>query len=564
MGDMLNTCRATTEAYHIIAYYSHLVPVALAFFLSVYALLKTQYSKLSVAFFVFTLSFSAWLIGDLVVWTSPDYDLVYFFWSWLDLTNIIFFVLGSYFFGMLAHGNVLLWKKYMFVFLCIPAFLITATGHSVEGFTQSVCEAINNNLLTNYKLFAEAVAVLLIFHSFMKGWRGADRRKKIQLSVIFLALLAFFGVFSSTEYIASTTGVYEINLYGLFVLPVFLIVVVFAVANLGVFNLKLLGTQVLSYGLIVMAGSQLLFIQDSTQTILSIVTVGMSVIFALLLLQNAEREELARKRIVELAENLEDANGRLRELDRQKTEFVSIASHQLRSPLSAVIGYLSLVLEGSYGPVPKKIVEPIERVFGSARTMSIEIDDFLNVTRIEEGRMRYQFERLDMVALAKKITETFALAAEKRTIGFKVHLPKEPIIVIADRAKLEQIITNLLDNALKYTLKGKVEVRVSADKKSGMALCAVSDTGIGIAKSEQGNLFKKFIRASNANSSNVHGTGLGLYIAREMARAHHGDIVIASDGMGLGSTFTLSVPIAHEGDGQVRNQRHLERLPEHS
>ncbi len=548
----INTCFETTQAYHLIAYYSHLIPVALALFLSVYALVKTNFSKLAVAFFVFTVGFSLWLIGDLVVWVSPNYDVVYFFWSWLDLTNIIFFVLGGYFFGTLAHGNVMLWKKYVFVLLCLPAFLITVSGNSVFGFDHAVCEAFNNPLLTNYKLFAEFTVVVLMMYSLVKGWRGADTIKKYQLAFIFPSLLAFFGMFSSTEYIASTTGFYEINLYGIFALPLFLIVIMFAVSNLGVFNLKLLGTQVLSYGLIIMSGSQLLFIQDSTQTILSIITVGMSVIFALLLLQNAEREAQARKRITELAEHLENANERLRALDEQKTEFVSIASHQLRSPLSAIIGYTSLMLEGTYGAFTEKFKEPLKRVFESARTMAIEIDDFLNVTRIEQGHMRYQFEQLDLAVLVKKASLNFVPVAKKHGLNFSVHVPKNPVYVVADRGKLEQVITNLFDNAIKYTPKGSVEVEVVRDKEGKQAFCIVRDSGIGVAKSEQEKLFKKFVRASNANASSVHGTGLGLYIAREIARAHHGDVTLSSEGMGHGSAFTISLPLEAGDTGHAK------------
>ena len=118
----INTCFETTNYYHTIALYSHLVPTALALFLSIYALIKTHFSKLSIIFFLFTSAFSLWLIGDVIIWTTKNYFYVYALWSWLDYVNIVFFVLGAYFFGILARVKISLVEKIIYVLICALAF----------------------------------------------------------------------------------------------------------------------------------------------------------------------------------------------------------------------------------------------------------------------------------------------------------------------------------------------------------------------------------------------------------------------------------------------------------
>lgn len=271
------------QGLHTIAYYSHLVPVVIAMFLGFYALYKSKGSQLSILFVGFTTGVSLWLIGDLVDWVSSNYFLVYYTWSWLDFVNIVFFVFGAYFFSVLARNKISILEKVAYVLLCIPAFIMVVTGTSVLEFTQSICEAVNSDLLTNYKLAVEGLLVISMLASLVIAWKKSDFHKRIQLIAVLAAILLFFTVFAGTEYFSSITGIYEINLYSLFVLPVFLIVMVFAVTNLGLFNFRLLGTQILSYILILMSVLQLLLAQDSTHTTLNIVTLGISIVIGLLI-----------------------------------------------------------------------------------------------------------------------------------------------------------------------------------------------------------------------------------------------------------------------------------------
>lgn len=240
-------------------------------------------------------------------------------------------------------------------------------------------------------------------------------------------------------------------------------------------------------------------------------------------------------------EQLGRTNERLRILDQQKTEFVSIASHQLRAPVTALKGYASLILEGSFGAVPETMKEAVSRIFESSKYMAASIDDFLSITRIEQGQMKYDYKVFDAVKLGKQTYEEYIPLAEKKKLELTFTGEGE-LNVNADENKIKQVMTNLVDNAVKYTIQGFVAISVSVDPSGTKVLFAVKDSGIGISEEDRQKLFTKFGRASNANTANVQGTGLGLFVAEQMVKAQGGAITIYSEGAGKGTTFTMELP----------------------
>lgn len=538
----LNTCYETTNAYHAIAYYSHIIPVAISLFLSGYALFRTKFSKLSILFFGFTFTFSLWLLGSLVTWVTPNYDLVYFFWSWLDYINVVFFALGAYFFCVLARGQLSLVEKIVILAVSAPALWMTVTGNSVTDFFQPWCEATENNAITTYKLFAEGVFVVIILYSLILGWKGSSRNKKIQLSTVASAVLLFFAVFSVTEYIATVTDVYEISLYGLFVLPLFLVAMVFAISNLKVFDLRHLGTQILIYVLILMVASQYLFLEGSTDKILNSITLAVTMVFGYFLLRVAKREFEQRERIEKLAQELAVANNRLVELDKQKTEFLSIASHQLRAPLTSIKGYSSMILEGSFGEISKEVRGAVDVVFQSSQKLVTVIEDFLNITRIELGKMKYEMNLMNFRQLVEMVLkeQKNIIASRGLQLSFEAQ-DGGNYQITGDSGKLSQVVSNLIDNAAKYTKQGGIKVNLAPAATAGKVRLTVTDTGIGLTPETISHLFEKFTRAKDAGKVNIIGTGLGLYVAKQIVEGHQGKIWAESEGPGKGSSFIVEI-----------------------
>jgi signal transduction histidine kinase len=241
-------------------------------------------------------------------------------------------------------------------------------------------------------------------------------------------------------------------------------------------------------------------------------------------------------------QKLGEANDRLKQLDQLKSEFLSVASHQLRAPITAIKGYVANVLEDSYGAVPEYLKEPLEVVQESTRVMTSSIEDYLDVSRIEQGRMKYEMSSVDVTALARRASEELKPLAEKK--GLVLSFTEAPeIIVEGDFGKIKQVFTNLIDNAIKYTENGSVAVSIVKDDTKKVARFMTNDTGIGIPADEIGKLFEKFTRARGANSVNTTGTGLGLYVAKSLVEGHGGTIHIESDGPGKGSRFIVELPL---------------------
>ncbi|HVU06201.1 MAG TPA: ATP-binding protein [Candidatus Paceibacterota bacterium] len=539
----LNTCLATTESYHTIAYYSHLVPVFIAVLLGVFVLFASRFSLLSRVFSIFVGTFCLWLIGDVIVWTQTDYHLVTFFWAPLDYINTVFYIAGAYFFAVLVNnGNKIpAWLKLTFLGLSVPAWWITVTGASIMGFNQPVCEAFNSEFLTNYKLAIEWAVCIYILVSGMGALRNSDRAKKIQVSVVGIALILFFAVFSVTEYISSQTGYYELNLYSLFVLPVFLALILYTITNLKMFQLRLLGTQLLVYVLLIMIGSQFFFLENTTNQILTIITFILSFFFGVTLLRNVKKEAEARRKIEKLAADLQKANTRLVELDKQKTEFISFATHQLRSPLTAIKGNTSLILEGDVGPIAEPLRNIVQTVYSSVKTMINVVEDYLNVSRIELGTMKYDMKELDFKDMVQEVANEQKPNIDAKGLALNVVIDdSQTYRVKADLDKFKQVIMNTVDNSVKYTPKGSLTL--SLEKANGKIRFKAADTGVGIRPDVLPKLFQKFTRAPNASEANIHGTGLGLFIAKEIMNAHGGRIWAESAGEGKGSQFYVELP----------------------
>jgi signal transduction histidine kinase len=361
-----------------------------------------------------------------------------------------------------------------------------------------------------------------------------------------LFLLSFYGLTFFASYLAGI-GIFKdsrIEMYGLFGMAGFLVFISTLIVQYKIFNVNLFSSQALVLGLIILTGSQLTLEPNQTSAILTIITILLTIVTGWFLIRGVKREIAHGKEIEKLASSLEKANARLQALDRQKSEFVSIASHQLRSPLAAIRGYTSMLLDGTYGSMTSKATGALDRIHESAKLMAFSIEDFLNVSRIESGNMKYELTDFNLKEQAEHIVDDLRPEAVRAGL---ILLIKSNItsqgIVHADIGKTQQILHNLINNALKYTQKGTITVFIQEQKKQKKLVVEFIDTGIGMSQETIGELFEKFSRAKNANTVNIKGTGLGLFVAREMARAMGGDITAHSEGEDKGSRFILTLPL---------------------
>ncbi len=218
----------------------------------------------------------------------------------------------------------------------------------------------------------------------------------------------------------------------------------------------------------------------------------------------------------------------LRELDRSKSEFVSSVSHELRTPLTSIVGYLEMLREGDGGAITDEQEEMLEIIGRNTARLQSLIENLLTLGRIEGGAMQLALEPVDLREVLADLPAAMAPLAHTAGLRLEVHPVPTGAVVAGDAAKLEQVVLNLLSNAMKFTPAGGV-VTIRVEVQADTVSVEVADTGIGIPREEQGNLFDRFFRASNATARQTQGAGLGLSIVEGLVQAHHGAILIESE-----------------------------------
>jgi signal transduction histidine kinase len=242
---------------------------------------------------------------------------------------------------------------------------------------------------------------------------------------------------------------------------------------------------------------------------------------------------------------LENANQKLKELIKMKNEFLHITSHQLRTPLTAIRGMLSMWYGGDFENLSEKEKRKmLKRILVSANRLNNITNDMLDTMELEGGFLKFQFKPVSMEKIIKETINTLKPNFDKKNIYIKLETDLKVSDVEVEPNYIRQVFMNVIDNACKYTRKGGVSINMEKDNKYIKII--VKDTGVGVSKTDQKKIFKKFTRGRNAISENASGSGLGLFIARKIVNEHGGKIEIESDGVGKGSVIKIYLKIKHE------------------
>ena len=264
--------------------------------------------------------------------------------------------------------------------------------------------------------------------------------------------------------------------------------------------------------------------------------------FGYFLIQSVVREIQRRTELQRLYEQVD-------KLSRAKSEFISIASHQLRTPLTAIKGYISMLIEGTYGKLTGRTIPPMEKVYQSNERLIKLVNDLLHVSRIESGTLRIDLQKTSLEDIISSVVDELRIKADERKIYLKWEKPPKPLPEITvDADKFRQVILNIIDNCIKYTEKGGITVKTEQKKPSakfpqGSILTVIKDTGEGMTEEELEKMFESFSRGKAGAKHWTAGTGLGLYIARKFTEVHGGRVWAESPGEGKGSTFYIELPV---------------------
>ena len=443
-----------------------------------------------------------------------------------------------------------LWNKgrrFLFILLAIPtAFFALVSAYSsliVENtFTKDgINQLIFGPLYTGYLLYVTAYFILGFVYLIIRYVYENDDIKKAQYKLITIgtSVAILVGLFANAYLLTAFAFRYNwVGPVSTFVMAVFF---AYAIVQYHLFNIKIISVQMFSGALAGILFIRLLTSKSGADFLVNgIVFVG-SVGVTILLIRGVLKEVRAREEIERLAKSLEYANTELERIDKAKSEFVSIASHQLRTPLSIIKGYISLLREGNFGEVSDPVRKTLNKIYLSNERLIKLVADLLDLSRMQSGKMQYEFEFFNIIELINSIVDEFKIPADDKNLKLSWTDPKEPIVVWGDSWKLRQVIFNLIDNSLKYTQTGGIDV--SIQKSNNIFTLAVKDTGVGMTQETMDSLFKKFSRGQDSSKINAQGLGLGLFIAKKIVDDHRGTLRLSSDGEGKGSTFYLDLPV---------------------
>jgi signal transduction histidine kinase len=495
--------------------------------------------KINLLFFFALLAVSFWTISMIFYRGFKDMLLsltfariLYFSAAFIPITFIYFvFNYLKVKVGIFINIVIVLFFLYIALISILPNFLIKDVI-VVPGKEKIII--FDNRLHILYAIYIISyfsVSFYLLFKFLLRS-KEITGVTRVQLYYLFLGTLIPTAIGVTSNLILPLLGYFELNWLGQIGVISLVILLGYAVLKYQLFNIKIILTEVFVFSLIIIFLLRTLLSFGYQDMIYNGVFTLLVILLGILLTRSVYVE-------VEQREKLEELNKKLERLNKIRAEFLSIASHQIRSPMVNIRGFLELLLQGYYGEIQDKAKEVLLKIYRNINEEINLVNNLLDYRKIEEGRMEYNFENINIVQVVRFVYDFYKIRAEEKKLEFVLDIEKENIVIKGDEEKLKQVISNLVDNAIKYTDSGFV--KISVKEEDSYALIKVQDSGRGIEKDYLEKIFEGFERGKIDRK--IAGSGLGLYIAKEFIKAHKGEIWAESEGPGKGSTFYVKLPI---------------------
>ena len=502
-----------------------------AIFFGLFVFSKNPKKATNITFFLMSIGVAIWSLSY-AAWLSIGNSLDALFWSRilnLGATLIPIFYLHWILtiLNTVKEKIIVLFFGYSLTAICVFYSFSPLYIKSVDQVLSFSFWPQAGFLYILFLIFGYFGLVLYGLNQLFKARKNIDdKEKKHQINYIILGSIFGFGG-GATNFPL---------MFGLEIFPpigqafVVLYIVVFALATLKyhLFEIRIFLTEIL-VGTIAVC---LLFLPFSMPTgELKILTTFILILFLIFgyYLIKATREETVRK------EELE-------KISKLKSEFISIVSHQLRTPLAAIRGHASMIKHGDYGELNKDAMGAVNYIYDSSVRMIELVNSLLNISRIERGEVELKYSYFSVEDLIKECIEDVKISAKEKKLYLKFIKPKSALLQFhGDRDKIKNAINNLINNAILYTIKGGIVIKIIEENK--MIKIEIKDTGVGIEKEEINKIFKSFSRGKSGTELFTQGTGLGLYVAKNFIEMHKGVLSVFSEGKDRGSVFIIKLPL---------------------
>jgi signal transduction histidine kinase len=489
---------------------------------------RSKQSITSRSFFFFSLITILWGLSNYFLYKFTDPSLIVFA---LRL-HIFLTIWHSYAFFQLAYvfphekKDLPVWHRYALlpvafftsVLLLIP-YVFTKVSNLMALIEVADPEKSDGIIMAGIVTFGFLIAGITVLYNKIAESKGDERR---QIMLMFTGMSLTAGLLLLFSFVLPIGfHNYDFVPFGaLFIFPV-IVFTAYAIYIVELFHVKNIFAGIFTFFLCVFSLVELMISDNIEQLLLRIIVFILTLILSIQLVKNTFEIELANE---------------------QKSELMTFATHEIRTPITVMRGYAAILLDGDKGQISPQVVDLLQKIMISGNEVISLLSQYLNKSKIELGQLQYVFLKVDAVGLVNEILTTFQVNAVQKGIYLTEVLPtKERLFVNADQGKLKEVIVNLIDNAIKYTPKGSVTVSVERHNKN--ILIKVADTGVGIEEDTKQILFKEFSRA-DIQKVNILGTGLGLYLAKIFITAHKGMIWVESDGKNKGSQFYIELPEA--------------------
>ena len=518
-------------------------------------------SEVNRAFFFLILSTVIWIGGIIVRFGdfSQSVALVGARITFLGAPLIAAFI---FYFSNIFPKPLAYFAQSLKILVISSALLLGILGMATGSVVRSI-EIIENGQMTIYGplyyvfsayfLFLIVASIVVLTYQY---FRSHDvERNQARLILFGIGFTAIVGVITNLL-IPLTTGVSTTSRLGPLGTSFFIGFATYAIVRHQLLNVKVIGTEILVATTWVVVLLRVITASTIEESIINSVLLIFWVFLGIILVRSVLGEVRAREEIEKLAKELEFTNKELKRLDQAKSDFISIASHQLRTPLSIIKGYISMIREGSYGDFSGNVRKTLNKIYLSNERLIKLVADLLDLSRMESGKLQYEFVEFNMVDMVDSTVDEFRIPAGDKNIDLVWNKPKEPLVVWGDSWKLRQVVFNLIDNGLKYTEKGSLAVVL--EKANNMVTLSVKDTGAGMTPETAHGLFQKFTRGKDSFKTNAQGLGLGLFIAKKIVDDHQGKLWAESEGEGKGSAFVIELPTA----SAVKQKKDFQELME--
>jgi len=422
----------------------------------------------------------------------------------------------------------------------VASIFIYGTQRAIEN-TAHVLPQISYGFLHHAVFFLSLLCVSLIVYFGFKKYKThhTTDSSKAQTLLLVVGLTIYLLIFLFTQYVGDDLFVLGVNIFGPLAILAFLGTLSYLIIRYQVFHTRVVATQML-VALMVSINISLLFM-NNIQQIRSLlgVTIVLLIGFGILLVRAVQERMTYVSEMEQMAAQITLVNKRLVVLDNVKSEFISFATHQLRTPLTGIKWSLSIFVNDSLGKLNQDQHQLAQKTLQQCDNLIILVEDLLSVSKIQQGGMKYDMSQVDLHQLVKSVVLEMRPLAERKNLPIKIDMKNDVTYVVnGDVTKLRQVIVNLIDNAIKYTEKGSIELRFKL-VDGGKIQLLIKDTGTGIASGTK--LFSKFSRGFDSGQHS--GSGIGLYLAHKIISAHGGQVSAESKGEHTGSTFIVELPL---------------------